>query len=421
MFSANSFNSVNAENTLALWRRKVTITFPAGLFGSKTKITWLQLINDISAAICICIIVAEYKNTTLLFFTQMLFFFATFVNSYLKSSKVNVICLWAVFFYSLCIISIYWTISTAGAMIYLTTMIKMVLIVVFISLYVEEKREIDIIFKSIIAGTGILALLLFFYTPFEHWGSERIGAVLGMNQNTVGTIFVYGAALCLYYARKTNLYFLLFIVFAAVLMFTGSRRAFILLILLVFLFFVSNIKKPSNLLYIIPFGLIIFALLYLSMNNPVLYNVLGKRMEGLINMFTGEGKVDSSTLKRLDMISTGINLFKDRILLGYGMNSFRYLNKYRMYSHNNYVELLVSFGLIGTVLYYTVPFITLVKSLLMWVTKSKEAVITLLLMVILLVGDYGMVTYYSELAIIIITTSYLTAAMSNDNKTVIIG
>ena len=373
----------------------------------------LGRINDVLAVVCICTLVAWNVDMGILFVVQMAFFVSTILYSYISNRKLSAICVWAVLFYGYCVLSIMWAYDEAEALKYLVTMIKTAFLVIFISLYANGMREVNIILKSIIAGAVILTILLLFYTPLGEWGSERLGAEFGMNQNEVGMIYVLGAALCLHYSRKNSLFILLFAAFVVISMFTGSRTSFLLMLLLIFSLILTRIKKPSDLLYIIPFGLLIFALIFLSMNNELLYNVLGVRMEGLFNILSGEGKVDSSAMKRMLFIEIGIEWFFENAIIGYGLNSFKSMNKLSGYSHNNYIELLVNFGLIGAIIYYSLPVITLIKSVHIWINKQKDALLPILLIIIVLISDIGSVSYYTAIIITSLTISYRMTALAD--------
>jgi len=370
------------------------------------KQTTLGRINDVLAMICICTVIAWNTDIGILFFAQLAFFAVTAINAIYTNRKLSAICVWAALFYGYSILSMFWAYNPESAYAYLLTMIKTAFFVIFISLYMNGMREVDVILKSIIAGAVILTIILLIYTPLSEWGDERLGAEFGMNQNDVAMTYVFGAALCLYYSRKKALFLLLFVAFAVILMFTGSRRAFLLMLFLIFVLFLTKVKRPSSLLLLIPSGFLIYAIIYLSMTNEVLYNVLGVRMEGLFNMLSGEGNVDSSALKRMYFIERGIELFLNNAITGYGINSFRYMNALSAYSHNNYIEMLVSFGLLGTLLYYSLHIAILIKSVLIWIQKSKDVLLPVLLIIIILVSDYGTVSYYSSITIIILSTAY---------------
>src|SRR5699024_3962119 len=80
--------------------------------------------------------------------------------------------------------------------------------------------------------------------------------------------------------------------------------------------------------------------------------------------------------------------------LGYGINNYidllgAAIGEYA-YSHNNYVELLVGVGLIGTVVYY-LAFIYIFRNAIRHLNNySKFAIVTVITILII---DYGLVSY----------------------------
>lgn len=98
------------------------------------------------------------------------------------------------------------------------------------------------------------------------------------------------------------------------------------------------------------------------------------------------------------MIEDAMILIKKRPWLGYGLNSFRYMDARELYSHNNYVELLFSGGIPMLAVYYLMHLWMLIKSLKLMFIKNKPAmdVAVFCVLVMMLVNDIGMVSYYSK-------------------------
>jgi len=339
--------------------------------------------------------------------TQTVFFTAVLINAYKKGYRVKMpIILWGVTFFGFCFLSVFWAYYPEGLSDRMVPLLRAVLVVFTIPLYVNEKRELDILLKAFILGAVILLFRLLITTPFNEWGTERLGRGIGYNANSVGLSFAYASTICMYYARNRKLYLFIFIIFALITLFSGSRKAFIWVLLTIAMFFFNRMKKPANVLYIFPFGLLVFLIIYIAMNNPTLYEIMGKRIESLINMITGEGRVDSSIRKRMNMINTGMDLFKENMLIGYGLDNYRHLSVYGKYSHNNYIELLVNYGIIGAALYYFLPVTMLFKAFGIWLHKTREVFIAIIFIVLILINDYGLVSYYSLTTLSLISISY---------------
>ena len=65
-----------------------------------------------------------------------------------------------------------------------------------------------------------------------------------------------------------------------------------------------------------------------------------------------------------------INAWKNNIVFGQGYNAFsKIYNNGGYYSHNNYLELLVSFGVLGTGIYYMKYIYLLIK---IWISQLQK-------------------------------------------------
>ena len=103
--------------------------------------------------------------------------------------------------------------------------------------------------------------------------------------------------------------------------------------------------------------LLIIAVVYVAFRSGLADGNL-ERIDGVVSIFSGRGKVDSSAHKRLELIRAGLQQFLITPLFGIGLNNAHYLAISAVgsdyYLHNNYVELLAGVGLVGTVCFYAV-------------------------------------------------------------------
>ena len=78
---------------------------------------------------------------------------------------------------------------------------------------------------------------------------------------------------------------------------------------------------------------------------------------------------------------------------------------FRTYTHNNYVEMLVNFGLTGFVIYYLGYVLNFIKIIKMKrdVNFSMK-VLFFVLMSVIFIADIGTVTYYERYVCIILST-----------------
>ena len=68
---------------------------------------------------------------------------------------------------------------------------------------------------------------------------------------------------------------------------------------------------------------------------------------------------------------------------------------YYFYMHNNYVELLVSVGIIGTAIYYLLLLYPLIKLFKPALRQDQMAILLEVLLLLMLFLDFGEVTYDS--------------------------
>lgn len=127
---------------------------------------------------------------------------------------------------------------------------------------------------------------------------------------------------------------------------------------------------------------------------------VNERMEKLVNMLTGEGEGGASAETRQLYIEVGLQKFMEKPFLGAGIGSsgslLAQVAGYKTYFHNNFVEMLACGGIVGFAVYYS-SYAYLIYNLLKLRRFSRnEADICLILLVILLLVDYGMVSYSSK-------------------------
>ena len=204
--------------------------------------------------------------------------------------------------------------------------------------------------------------------------------------------------------RKKNLWAVVFLVPAVILITaTQSRKAFVLLILGIFGVYAMHAGKQKSfgkkMLKIMLYAVIIFVGLQLLFRLPIFAGSL-ERMNQMLNFWTNEGKADHSTTIRNNMIDLGVEWWKQYPFLGVGIGNphvlaGNYLN-FDTYLHNNYVELLCGGGLVGLLIYYSM-YLYVIVSLFRYRKADPEAFgIALIWVGLLLIMDYGMVTYYTK-------------------------
>ncbi|MCB6992803.1 O-antigen ligase family protein [bacterium 210820-DFI.6.37] len=242
-----------------------------------------------------------------------------------------------------------------------------------------------------------------------HMGSIRLsnitfgssfGLELSGNRNTVATIIGIMLVPVVYMVlryKKLRFIFATISVGATICMLlTGSKKGIVVIIMIMIMIFMTERKAIKYLLF--PIAIILGA--YAVFNIPILYNVVGFRLQDMFATF-GIGTAATtaqSTSIRNSYILMGLKSMWNHPLFGGGMNYFQYINNAHYYSHNNYIELLNNFGIVGTLIYY-VPFVKKIPELYKNVKFEKveeKRTVEVFLFIYLLtkfVLDYAMVSY----------------------------
>ena len=165
--------------------------------------------------------------------------------------------------------------------------------------------------------------------------------------------------------------------------------------------------------------------LVLLVKIPILYDLIGNRLEGMVATLVGNAeKADGSSEARALLITRGMQWFRERPLQGYGIDCYRVVLVKNhpswpidAYAHNNYVELLVDTGLIGTVLYYW----NYAEALRIgW--KNRDSIhhtelLAMAMLLALLVGEMALVSYYDKyVQVLVLTLAVLISEFPPEEK-----
>lgn len=205
----------------------------------------------------------------------------------------------------------------------------------------------------------------------------RFGSNYG-NVNAVGTGIAISAILCFYIIldEKKYHYLLFFAIMTITIFLTGSRKSimFVVITIISTLYLRARGSYKDKIKFLFISMAVIGVLCYVLFKVPIFYEIIGKRMESMVSFVSGEGTVEGSINERALMIKFGFDVFKEKPLIGYGIDNYRILFGRAFgnwtYAHNNYIELMVDTGLIGLFAYYLTHIVVL-KDLFCGVKKTK--------------------------------------------------
>ena len=283
------------------------------------------------------------------------------------------------------------------------------------SYYYFYYQELDQILDII----KISAILVSFITWIVNYSLTRnffLRGSGGINANGMAILDAFAITLLVIKGKasiRKNLGYILCLLLFCVI--SGTRKSFIIIFVMIPVFYCFRYpKKLPKYLLMGTIGLGIA--LFLLMKIPFLYKSIGVRIEALI-LFAQGGEGDSSLATRASFISLGMMYFKESPIWGNGVNCFKTIpGAYGTYSHNNYVELLFSVGLVGTLSYYLMYLCTMIKGMTNYIkTKAPGSVISIAIIVSCLITDYAQVGYYDRSSLVFITLAMAMIGRTLDN------
>ena len=325
-------------------------------------------------------------------------------NSFKLYFKIEAFHVFVFIFALFCFASSLWAIQANLAIEKGITIIELLVCMSFLYSYYVKFDSIEILLKSIMFGGYIVGIYsIYAYGINTILMLIRQGARLDndyTNINMIGMVCAIAIILTVFYMLNEKMHIYMILCLPDILMVagSGSRKALVLMILgiiLVFLFRYSSKNIVYNLLKVI----VIITISYFALETlfqSQLFSGVTSRMESLVNLFTGKGAVDGSAMKRNQMIAIGIDQFLKNPIGGIGIVNPKLINIMNAYLHNNYVELLAGGGIIGFFSYYSIYGYLIFKILKSNLIENKTSQLVLILIVLLLVMDYGAVSYYSK-------------------------
>ena len=304
-----------------------------------------------------------------------------------------------------------WAINSTDSLVKAKTLLSILICFTLIYVYYAELENVDGMLRAVMWSGYIVALysICFYGLKNMMLASQSASARLGNEYTNINSIGMACAIACviqfaeLQYKNKGKWTAFFMVPAIVVIAATQSRKA--LKFSIVGIFALLVIKNMDNrnfvkiLLKIVAAILVAIALVFV-LSQLDIFSGVTERMDSLISAFTGEGKIDSSTLKRNNMISLGIEWWMKKPLVGIGIGNPHIINRQYMhfdaYLHNNYVELLCGGGIIGVILYYSMHLYIIVNLLkYRWVNKHNFSVFFVWI-ILMLAMDYGMVSYYDK-------------------------
>lgn len=293
---------------------------------------------------------------------------------------------------------------------------------------IDSFEKVIIVMKSYEWGSALLFIILYYTNNL--FTDERIGGSFTGNSNTFALFmmvaFFFTSWLFLYYENnkyKKLIAGVVMIMNLITVLLSGARKSVIACMIYIVILFLYKQDKKGRIHIIrnvILIGLVLFCIWKLMVNNPYLYDVVGNRMESLINQLLGNEVMirGSSSYLRHKYRDAAILGWLKSPVWGHGYDSFHFynavVNGHDVYSHNNFTELLYNLGVVGFIVYYFQYFKIFILGF-----KSKVLsvqAITFAGMIGILLTEYGQVDYNASIIAILLFVLYKLNIFALDNK-----
>lgn len=302
----------------------------------------------------------------------------------------------ALMFTLFCAMSCLWAVNSDLATSQMNTQLQLFILFLFAYILMRETGDIEPYFKAIyLAGFVMLLFTIYRYGVsgfFQQMlGGVRMGGEI-TNENTFGMAFSQALIIAYYYYLKSRkkIHFASMAIFLIFALSSGSKKALLMCIVGVIglsVFYYGFHRIWKTILVVFAVAIVGYYLLQLP-----LFSVINNRLTSYLS-----GDLNTSDLTRMRLIENGISLIKERPILGWGLQNFRYVTGTGAYSHNNFIEVFVSTGIIGFSIYYSMYLTagwTVIRSFIQ--RKEVTMIVLLILLMISVVFGYGAVQVYSK-------------------------
>lgn len=306
------------------------------------------------------------------------FVYLVLIDLLLRKRKVVIdrVILLVLLFISVCAFSYFAALDGTLVLTKVKTLLLNFIFLIALINYLNDYNKLLKMMKYFIFSGTAAAVYIILKSDFSVY--SRLGKVLG-NENDIAIIIGIALIFVIYFVffERKYKYSSMGIVMIPTIMLTGSREGILIIIMTVFfmLIFLKENRNYERIRYIM-IGMTIMAIvIVLAYKVPVLNHILWKRFVNLWRYITAKGTNEGSILQRALMTRFGIEIFLKRPFMGYGLNNYRVLfkafSRVSMYSHNNFIELLVGTGVIGTLSFYLI-YADVLRSLYLMLNSSER-------------------------------------------------
>lgn len=311
-----------------------------------------------------------------------------------------------------CFLSSFWAVNMNIAIQRGVTIFEILICAFIIEFHFSKYSSIDMFLDAIKwAGFVVSLYTVKIYSVYEIkqvlLNGRRLPGTL-TNVNSIAMLSAISIVIFFYFfilGRKDTILQIPFALSSIIVILAcGSRKALVMLILGVMMLLLYRFKRKHLVTTVLQWVivLLIFIIIVKFLSSFPIFLGINKRMDGLLALLRKNGEVDQSSQLRILFIKTGIKQFFDTPILGVGMGGSGVITQELLgettYLHNNYVELLATGGIVGFSIYYAIyGYLILALTKVGKVKDDSQTILCLILLAILLINDYGLVSYYLKI------------------------
>ena len=369
---------------------------------------WKHPVEKLAVAWMMINTAAFHDNTISLILSEVLAFIIVAANTFLRNRRVSrqfvLYLLWIGSFVLFCFISYIWSVAKATHWSMMLSMLQIILVGSTTILYIdngnaqEREQRLSMILTLLLIAALVLCVRMLISVPASAWGAERVARYVGLGNTGATYMLSYPALVALYraLAYRKRWYYALYVILTAFSMMSGARKGILITILGTVIIFVASAKSwQSAAKRFVLSVLISGGFLYAIMNIPLLYNGIGVRVSTMMQQLsTNSG--DDSISTRLKLLEYAQQAFLQRPVLGAGLDAFRHINPLDTYAHNNFMEILACLGILGVLLYYSLPVATFFQLIRRTRAQMKDSALYLAIIACILACDFFTIWYYNE-------------------------
>jgi O-antigen ligase len=238
----------------------------------------------------------------------------------------------------------------------LRTIIQMGVLIFAVSGITALRKDMSNVMFGIIAGGLLLAASIMFtgeigkifYDP-----TWQLKSLTG-NDNDFAYCLLMVIIACFFFLRtrpsllRRVILWTIVVITCSFIILSASRKGFLGVIAFIFLWwqFCREKRLSRNMLW----GYVIVVGLIAGMGFTAYYMIhktyLGQRFNQV--------EEDTGNQKRIQMYEEGYNMIKKYPVFGVGLNNYRRLSSFGLYSHSDYTEVAANTGIVGAILYFSI-------------------------------------------------------------------